>query len=192
MRKLSAKSKRAARLMRILAIIINIAGVTPLITLSIAGSDNKEADYATRHMRSNNRLLTDLNFLNNFNNAFPHKQGYDLVNLSPKLTSKLMQEMQTEPSRIDSWLQLPLKGANTGNSGYSIVEWTAPPQSSRAYHSQSLEGSKVSQHGSALDTMVKEGKLRLRQFKSRYRPSARPLWLRDIPFTTPCTTPAES
>jgi len=113
--------------MRILAIIINIAGVTPLISLSIAGSDNREADYTTRHMRINNRLLTDIKFLTNFNNTFPHKHGYNLVNLSLKLTSKLMQEMQIEPSRIDSWLQLPLKGENTGNSGYSIVEWAVPP-----------------------------------------------------------------
>ena len=191
-RRLAAKSQRAARLMRILAIIIHIAGVTPLISLSIAGSDNKEADYTTRHMKVNNRFLTDYEFLTNFNHAFPHSQGYNLVNLSPKLTCKLMNEMQTKPSRIDSWLQLPLSGTSTGNCGYNIVEWTAPTPSSAPSLNQSSANSKALQQGSALATMVDAGKLKLRQYKSRFLPSERPSWWRDTPFAIPYTTQTES
>ena len=158
--------------MRILSIIIYIVGVTPLITLSIAGSDNKEADFTTRHMRINNCLLIDIKFLTNFNNTFPSKQGYDLVNLSLKLTCKLMNKMQTKPSRIDSWLQLPLNNTNTGSCGYNIVQWMAPTLPLADCHNQYCKNSRASQQESILDSMVIVGRLKLHQYKSCFLPSA--------------------
>ena len=70
-----AKLKRVVHLIRILIIIIYIAGVIPLNTLSIARSDNKEANYTTRYMKINNCLLTDIEFSTNLNNEFLFTQG---------------------------------------------------------------------------------------------------------------------
>ena len=92
--------------MRILLLIINITEVTLLITLSITELDNEEVHYATWDMKSNNRLLTDNEFLSNFNCAFSCKQSFNLVNLLLKWTLKLMREMQTELLRTNSYLQL--------------------------------------------------------------------------------------
>ena len=92
-RRLASRSKRAARLMRILAILIKIANITPLITLSIEGSLNDEANYTTRYMCKDGKLLSNTDFLTNFNYKFSIKQGYDLARLSPKLTSKLIHEL---------------------------------------------------------------------------------------------------
>ena len=66
-RKLSAKLPRAARLMRLLALAMKAAEVSTLLTLSIAGSSNKEAEFASRHMFTKGRMHSNIDFLTLFN-----------------------------------------------------------------------------------------------------------------------------
>ena len=80
--------------MRILAILIKIVNITQRIILSIEKSLNKEADYTTRYMHKNGNLLSDNEFLINFNLKFYTKQGYNLARLSQKLTLKFINKLQ--------------------------------------------------------------------------------------------------
>ena len=183
-RKLSSKSKRAARLMRTLALAMKAAGVSPLITLSIAGSSNKEADFASRHIFLNGKMRSNTNFLILFNKQFPTEQGFNLAQLSPKLTSRVTSEMLTEQSRIEFWLNPRRYALNTGNSGFGMLRWQDVRPTSTSQHSQSYQQSKDSPSASVLDIMAKEGRLRWAQYSSRFLPSARPLFWRDTPYTT--------
>ena len=67
--------------MRILAKLIKIVNVTPLIILLIKESLNKKADYITRYICKNRHLLSDTEFLTNFNLKFYTKQSYNLARL---------------------------------------------------------------------------------------------------------------
>ena len=169
-RKLSAKSHRAARLMRILALAMKAAGVSPLISLSIAGSSNTEADFASRHIFANGTMRSNLDFLTLFNLTFPTMQGHDLALLSPRLTSRLISEMLNKQSRIEFWLDPRRYDSSTGNFGSGIVKWQGAQPTSVSQHNKSSPPSKVSHIESALDTMVKGGKLRLAQCSSRFQP----------------------
>ena len=50
-RYLSAKSAQAARLMHVLALHMEVNQISPIVSLSIAGWKNKEADFASRTFR---------------------------------------------------------------------------------------------------------------------------------------------
>ena len=184
-RRLSARSPRAARLMRILALAMKAAGVSPLITLSIAGSSNKEADFASRHIFSNGKCLSNHAFLHLFNTQFPTKQGCNLALLSPRLASRLISEMLNKQSRIKFWLEPRRCVSNTGSTGSSIVEWQGAQHASSTPPMSSSGLSKVSHIESALDSMVMAGRLRLERCSSRFQPSERPLCWRGTPFETP-------
>ena len=65
--------------MHILALSMKAVGVSPLVTLSIARSMNKEADFASRHMFQDGKLSSNKNFLILFNEQFPVEQGFNLT-----------------------------------------------------------------------------------------------------------------
>ena len=191
-RKLSSLSTRAEILMRTLALAMKAAGVSPLLTLSIAGSSNKEDDFASRHIFLNERIRSNINFLTLFNKQFPTTQGFDLAQLSKKLTSRLMSEMLTEQSRIEFWLNPTLYVLNTGNTGQAIVMWRSVQHILQSRRSPSSKPSKDSPRESALATMAKEGRLKWARYSSRYVPSEQPSHWRGTPFEIPLRSPMEN
>ena len=99
--------------MWVLALRMKANQTSPLISLSIAEVLNIEADFASCTFYDNQgQPLTLQTFVLLFNNKFQPKTPYTGVSLSPKIVLKLINEMQTKPSRIESWLRLPHNVSN--------------------------------------------------------------------------------
>ena len=108
--------------MHVLALCMKAHQVSPLIFLSIADWKNKEADFESRTFKDRQGWYLSLNkFILLFNKIFKSKIPYTGVSLSSKIVSKLISEMQTKLSKIESWLCLTQKDLNIGLSESSIV-----------------------------------------------------------------------
>lgn len=192
-RKLSARSARAARLMRILAIRMKAANTSPLLSYSIPGKSNQKADYASRVFFRSSAGAHDFNkFVQHFNTHFHCTQLYEGRGLPQKLVSKLTSEMQTQPSRIDSWLRLQNYDSSYGATGSLTLEHTASSRTSPNQMNKSLPYLRDSQRGLEEVPVEMANEFGLRPFASRFLPSARPSFWTDRPSQTHSTPPKES
>jgi len=107
----SSKSRVAARLIRALALRVMINASSPIISLSIAGTDNVMADVASRAFGPKNECTdmhqhADDEFLLMFNARFPLPQGgsWTMFQFPSKLTTLVISELRKGPLNLGSWL----------------------------------------------------------------------------------------
>jgi hypothetical protein len=104
----SSRSRVAGRLVRALAMRIHVNEASPLVSVSIAGTDNKMADMASRtfsrHSAQRDTFDTsDIEFLHLFAATFPiQNDSWRVFRLSDKLTSKVCSELRGEASTLGS------------------------------------------------------------------------------------------
>ena len=157
--KLSAKSAHAARLMRVLAIRMKVAQTPLILSLLVAGDYNGKSDYASRIFflaaEGTPCLKT---FTKSFNKIFTSAQDYEVKRLPSSKAKKLMSEMQSQRSSIESWLRLTSKDSSTGATGSNAAESKASVPTSK--HPQNLSSPflRASLLGSEVDGMVRDTK----------------------------------
>jgi len=106
----SSKSRVAARLIRALSLRIQVNEASPLITVSIAGTENVMADVVSRPFGSKATDVIDTAdddvFLHEFSRRFPLPQNasWTMFRLPNKICSLVISELQHNPSRMESWL----------------------------------------------------------------------------------------
>ena len=118
---MASRLPRAARLVRLIALVLKAADASPLLSYSITEVDNKEADFVSRHVQQDRKPYSKQKLLTDFNNMFPNSQEFILATVSPRVISKMISEMLTKLSKINFWLYLPMKSTNTGNIGSTTV-----------------------------------------------------------------------
>jgi hypothetical protein len=179
----SSRSRVASRLVRALAMRIHVNEASPLISVSIAGTDNKMADMASRtfsrHSAQQDTFDTsDSDFLHLFSATFPlQTDSWRVFRLSNKLISKVCSELRGEASTLGSWRRITAKGSAIGaiggsSSNPSLVWTPCLPRCQQMNKSNSLAHSLS---GSGMATMAKELASELLPYKSRYLPSERAL-----------------
>ena len=166
--------------MRVLALRVKVNQTSPMVSLSITGKRNPEADFASRIFRdSQGRRLTLTRFVSLFNCTFKPKTPYTGVRLSPKIVSRLISEMQNKPSRIESWLRVPKNDSSTGRYGCNTAESQTLTRVSEQSRNLSSPFLRDSRRGCVEDLTDEANESNLRRFVSRFRPSARPLHWKD-------------
>jgi hypothetical protein len=185
----SSRSRVAGRLVRALALRIHANEASPLISVSIAGVDNKMADMASRtfsrHSAAPNTFtITDEEFLQSFSASFPLQgDSWRVFRLSNKLLSRICCELRGEASTLGSWRRITASGSAIGaigddSSNPSLVWTPCSPQS------QQMSASNSSPHslsGSGMATTAAAIASELAPFRSRYVPLARPSKWTDAP-----------
>ena len=177
----SSKSRVSARLVRALAIRLQANEASPLIALSIAGTENTMADVSSRAfgVDSTGTLFEgdDDKFLLTFNSHFPLPQdaSWRMFRLPPKLPMLVISELRSSQSRLGSWLRITKKGGAIGSIGESLprtVAWThtSGPKRKRSASDYFAD----SQNSSVPEDVARRNECELRPFKSRFVPSARP------------------
>ena len=164
---------------------MKVAQTSPILSLSVAGDDNGKSDYASRNffltVEGTPCLKT---FTKSFNNIFTSAQDYEGKRLPPSKAKKLISEMQSQRSSIESWLRLTSKDSSTGATGSNTAESKASVPTSK--HPQNLSSPflRASPLGSEVDTTVRDTKSGWERFVSRYQPSPRPsLWTENLHTT---------
>ena len=188
----STRSSIGHRLARALAIRQMETESRPLIVAPTPGVDNKMADEASRaagkHKPPQMHSCPDLNFLSHFNKTFPLPQGksWRMFRLSSVLRSRVFFELRNKRSTLASWQRITRKGnavGSIGSDGQPSLKWT--PVSVQAPDKNTSRPSAVLLTGLGEETTVVDELLKLRPFKSRFEPSARPSsWMSG---TTRCT-----
>ena len=173
---MASRSPRAARLVRVIALVLKAADASPLLSYSITGVDNKEADFVSRHVQQDGKPYSKQKLLTDFNNMFPNSQGFTLATVSPRVISKMISEMLIKPSKIDFWLHLPRKGTNTGNIGLTTVPSQPCNQYSNISTSKCWITLKDLPAGSALTIIAEENRLKLHPFHLCFLPFEYLLW----------------
>jgi hypothetical protein len=177
----SSRSRVAGRLVRALAMRIHVNEASPLVSVSIAGTDNKMADMASRtfsrHSAQRNTFDTsDIDFLHLFAATFPiQTDSWRVFRLSDKLISKVCSELRGEASTLGSWRRITAKGSAIGaiggtSSNPSMVWTPCLPRCQQTNESNSLA---PSLSGSGTATTAMELASELLPYKLRYVPSAR-------------------
>ena len=183
----SAKSRVAARLVRALSLRIQVNEASPLITVSIAGTDNVMADVASRAFGSQATDIIDTAdddvFLHDFSHRFPLPQGdsWTMFRLPNKVCSLVISELRLSPSRMESWLRITRKGAAIGRIGdpsQQHVAWSPTCNMKRKRSEAASSPPLLSGSGQA--RAVKDVRSELKRFRSRYAPSARPANWTDV------------
>jgi hypothetical protein len=194
----SSRSSVAGRLTRALAMRIHANEASPLISVSIAGVDNRMADVASRtfsrHAVADNTFaISDEDFLQMFATSFPlQNDSWSIFHMSDKLSSRIFSELRGTTSTLGSWLRITTRGSAIGRIGKStlppFVEWM--PCSPLCQTPSALTSSSVSLTGSGEVTTGMAIRCELAPFKSRFVPSARRSNWRDSP--TPPTEAKEN
>jgi hypothetical protein len=185
----SSRSAIAGRLTRALAMRILANEASPLISVSIAGTENRMADMASRTFHRNTATATtfdisDDEFLHMFATSFPlQNASWRVFRLSNKLALKVFSELRGKTSTLGSWRRITKKGSAIGSTGppssNHLMVWTPcspvyPPMNASNSSRLSLNGS-----GTEVAATVLESELV--PFKSRYSQSARPSRWTDGP-----------
>ena len=178
----SSRSTVGQRLVRALCLRLCILETSPLASLSIAGTDNKMADDASRLLH-----LSDETFLTYFNSTYPLQDAsWKLLRPTNLLLSRVFSEMHGRPSTMASWMRLPKRLPDIGTIGdvsAPTITWTRGSQDTLT--DSKLIASSLLLNGSGKETPGALQLLELKRSKSRFAPSARPSnWMnRPTPST---------
>jgi hypothetical protein len=177
----SSRSRVASRLVRALAMRIHVNEASPLVSVSIAGTDNKMADMASRtfshqSVSQDTFHYTDHDFLHLFASTFPlQNDSWRVFRLSNKLISRICSELKGEASTLGSWRRITESGSAIGHIGKTSsspsLVWT--PCSPQCQQTSELNSSPHSLSGSGTATTAKELESGLLPYRSRYVPSER-------------------
>jgi hypothetical protein len=181
--KLSAsRSSVAGRLTRALAMRLHANEASPLISVSIAGTENTMADTASRTFHRNTATadtfeISDVEFLQIFSSAFPlQNTSWRVFRLSNKLISRVCSELRGETSPLGSWQRITGNGSAIGTIGVSSsppsLEWT--PCSPMCQQANESSSSRLLLSGSGTEIVATDLESGLQPFRSRYVPSERP------------------
>ena len=177
----SSRSLIAGRLTRALALRIHENEASPLVSVSIAGIDNRMADMSSRTFGRNSAMahtfhVSDEAFLQSFSAAFPlQNDSWRVFRLSNKLASRIFSELRGNKSTLGSWKRITESGSAIGSIGKNSpphsLEWTkcspvCQTPSVLNFSQRSLNG-----YGEAITATALESELA--PFRSRYVPSAR-------------------
>jgi len=187
-RKLSSKrSLVGQRLVRALSLRHVVTKCSPLAPWSIAGTNNKMADLASRSFSRQggpgNYKLTDAELLTKFNHSFPLTQSasWHMHHLQNKLTSLVFSELRLERQPMGSWLRLTTTGKSSGMNGptsLGISSTSTTPTSGASQMKTPLLLSKPLPVGYAMEMPDAKIELALKEFNKRWQPLARPSnWL---------------
>jgi len=115
-RLLSTKAKKAARLLRILALRMIACQASPLTTLHIEGKQNQMADFASRSFAE---FPKSMNFLTEFHRRFPLPQNASWIeyHFPTKIIGRVLSTLSTETPALGSWRRLGKRGSVTGGTG---------------------------------------------------------------------------
>jgi len=113
---LSTKAKKAARLLRILALRMIACQASPLTTLHIEGKQNQMADFASRSFAE---FPKSMNFLTEFHRRFPLPQNASWIeyHFPTKIIGRVLSTLSTETPALGSWRRLGKRGSVTGGTG---------------------------------------------------------------------------
>jgi hypothetical protein len=185
----SSRSSIAGRLTRALAMRLQANEASPLVSVSIAGTDNTMADTASRTFHRNAATadtfaISDAEFLHIFSSTFPiQNTSWRVFRLSNKLISRVCSELRGETSPLGSWQRITGKGSAIGAIGVSSsplsLAWT--PCSPRCQQPSASNSLPHLLSGSGTAIAAKDLESGLQPFKSRYVPSARPSRWTDGP-----------
>jgi hypothetical protein len=178
-----ARSTVAGRLTRALALRIHTNEASPLISVSIAGTDNQMADLASRTFsrtaaKSETFQFSDADFLRSFSESFPLQgDSWRVFRLSDKLNSRIFSKLRGLTSTLGSWLRITASGSAIGVFGPNTLDrslaWTpCSPMCQTPTESTSFSVSLTGSGGATTGTALKS---ELAPFKSRFVPSARRL-----------------
>ena len=121
----------ADQLLRVLALRMHKARVSPLTTMHIAGSRNQMTDIPSRsfgsepkwHCHSDNQLLTLFNSLF----PLPNKNSWTVFQLSNDISTKLISVLRMQHFEMGEWLRLPRIGKSITPRGASmsgLFDWS--------------------------------------------------------------------
>lgn len=177
----SSRSQVAGRLTRALAMRIHANEASPLVSVSIAGVDNRMADFSSRTFSRKSATedtftISDKVFLHTFSTAFPlQNDSWRVFRFSNKLASRIFSELRGEASTLGSWKRITGKGSVFGGIGKSSsppsMEWMKC--SPVCQTPSALNYSQLSLNGSGTATTATALELGLAPYRSRYVPSAR-------------------
>ena len=195
--KMSPKSRISARLVRALALRQRICQAAPMYTIHVAGKANDIADIPSRSFRDSHRwnCPSDEQFLCRFASHFQLPQGHQwqLFQVNPKITTRVIDELLQRPMPMDVWHRLPPIGRLFGRND---VLTSAPATSTLGSTSRQLHSTPSSNtcpvllDGLGKATSVEAIKSLVRGCKQLSVPSARHVsWHED---TTLCTVPPTS
>jgi hypothetical protein len=155
---------------------------SPIISLSIAGTDNVMADVASRAFGPKNECTdmhqhADDEFLLMFNARFPLPQGgsWTMFQFPSKLTTLVISELRKGPLNLGSWLRTTKNAGNIGRIGPTLPPTVVWSRNSKTPQQQTrLQPSRLLLNGSGQAIVAAEAECELRPFRSRFAPSARP------------------
>lgn len=181
----------AGRLLRGLAMRQRALHAAPTSIASIAGTDNKLADVASRAFFSNPvPMLDDNNFLTFFSTEFPlpQMQSWQVVHPTPELTSLVLSTLQGKIFSMRQWTTKA--GRGIGNPGWNTAGTAASTRTSRTSPNRpSNQHSLPLLSGSGKATSEKELRSKLARSKRGLDMSpSRQCWL-DIPTHDAPTEP---
>jgi hypothetical protein len=176
--RLTAKSGPAGFIMRALALRLKAREVSPLTPLHIAGDENSISDIPSRSFGDPMEwhCVDDFALRDKINSFFPlpNQASWTVFRLSSKVFTRVTSALQMKHINMEEWRRLPKLGSVVGETGVTMSnlwEWTL---TFRTPHTKTKSGvSPVSQPDAALDTTVRENKLRLEQSLRRSRPLGR-------------------
>ena len=125
-------------MLRVLALRMHKARVSPLTTMHIAGSRNQMTDIPSRsfgsepkwHCHSDDQLLTLFNSLF----PLPNKNSWTVFQLSNDISTKLISVLRMQHFEMDEWRRLPRIGRNSTPRGASmsgLFDWSLTFRTSR-------------------------------------------------------------
>ena len=127
----SRKSRVAARLVRALALRLNLSRVCPLTPVHIPGVENALADIPSRSFGSNPEWFCedDHALLTLFSQKFPlpNQGSWNVFRFTTKMTMRLTSVLRMKDSTLAEWRRLPKIGQHIGVTGQDIAglwDWT--------------------------------------------------------------------
>ena len=127
----SRKSRVAARLVRALALRLNLHRACPLTPVHIPGVENALADIPSRSFGSNSDWFCqdESALLTLFSRKFPlpRQASWTAFRFTKKMTTRLISVLQMKDFTLAEWRRLPKIGQHIGDSGQDIAglwDWT--------------------------------------------------------------------
>jgi hypothetical protein len=168
----------ADQLLRILALRLRKARVSPLTTMHIAGKRNQMTDVPSRSWGSNPawKCASHDELLTMFNALFPlpSKNSWTVFQPSSAIATKLISVLRMKHFEMAEWRRLPKLGRNTtpiGSTTSSLFNWSLTFRTQDT--SNSSAPSQGLQQGFDLGATEQEEKCRLERRLARSRPLAR-------------------
>jgi len=187
-RLLSTKAKKAARLLRILALRMIACQASPLTTLHIEGERNHMADFASRSFLD---FKNSTDFLTEFHRRFPLPQEASWIeyHFPRKIVGRVLSTLSTETPTLGSWRRLGKRGSVTGGTGSNFF----PAVSIHTFRiwmtSNSLWSYRLLLNGQGKVHLGEESESKPEASRQPSGPSPRPLnWLAG---ETLCTNPEQ-